>query len=149
MIQLNLFANCKCKMNDIFRRECKRLSRRTSSPSGRGPPPLLQGDLLPFCRGTSSLHEGPPPSILYLLGGLEKQGRRVAIHREEEGVRQGRRWLQNGKKSRRRWLENWEEEGRNGRRRWAKSRGGGALPGEEVPSQKGRTSSCSIDYTLF
>ena len=132
MIQLNLFANCKCKMNDIFRRECKRLSRRTSSPSGRGPPPLLQGDLLPFCRGTSSLHEGPPPSILYLLGGLEKQGRRVAIHREEEGVRQGRRWLQNGKKAGGGGLK-------TGRRRAGMAGGGGQKAGEEGRPQGRRS----------
>ena len=48
-----LSQKLNCKMNHIFRRKCKRLSRRTASPSGRGPPPLVQGDLLPS-RGTSS-----------------------------------------------------------------------------------------------
>tara|TARA_B100000513_G_scaffold175247_1_gene91834 strand:- start:10 stop:369 length:360 start_codon:yes stop_codon:yes gene_type:complete len=111
-----------------FLEEEERLSRGTSSPSGGGPPPPCAGDLPPS-RGTSSYY-------LYHLGGVIKQGRRVANHREEEGSGQGRRWVQIGQKQRRRWVEKWEEEGRKCRRRCAKGRGGGVLPGEEVPSAR-------------
>ena len=104
---------------------------------------IEQGDLLPFWKGTSPPCAGDlPPSRgtssynLYHLGGVIKQGRRVANHREEEGTWQGRRWVQIGQKQRRRWVENWEEEGRKCRRRCAKGRGGGVLPGEEVPSAR-------------